>query len=106
MESIFQDYKNEGDGFVVIQLLGMDGGYNPPDQSDLQAWINYIKNAYGVSITYVVASDPYFSVGNKYNKTGYIPYYWMVDQDLIIVKKGSSPNSYRSMIEDLLGLDN
>lgn len=103
MESLYQDYKDEG--FLVVQLIGADFGGAYPQQADLIAWINYIKSQYGATITYDVAADPYFTIGSMYNKTGYIPYYWLVDQDLVINYKASALNPFRAKIETLLGLE-
>ncbi len=88
-----------------MQLIGADFNGNYPQLDDLLAWIAYIKSQYSATITYNVAADPYFTIGGMYNKTGYIPYYWLVDQDLVINYKASFLNPFRSKIETLLGLD-
>ena len=102
LERIYQDYKDVGDGFVVIQLIAENYSGSPPSVADMQDWMS------NPVLTYIVAADPNWAIGLPYNDTfnGYqfsIPFYWLVDQNLVIVRKGGTPNSYRLTIAELLG---
>lgn len=103
LESLYQDYQDEG--FLVVQLIGADFSGGTPQLNDLLLWIKHIKSQFGATITYNVAADPGFAIGSKYNKTGYIPYYWLVDQDLVIYHKSGFLGSFRPKIETLLGIE-
>lgn len=105
MENLYQTYKDEGDGFLAIQLIGANVNGYPPSVQNLQNWINLVQTAEGVLITYILLADTNFGVGNLYNPTIYIPYYWLVDQNLVIQQKSSFVGTFSTKIEELLGID-
>jgi hypothetical protein len=106
MESLYEKYENTGDGLVVVQLLGQNyNGGNNVTVANLQKWISDIDSAYGTTLTYVVAADPGFSIGNHFNKTGYIPYFWLIDQNKVIYFKSLNFGMFESRIKILLGVD-
>ncbi len=109
LESLYQEYKDEGDGFLVIQFLGEDFNGGGVTVDDLQDWIDYIYDKIQplhTTLTFIVAADSRFRISSKYNDTGgYIPFYWLIDQDRIIVKKNLNLNVFESKIQDLLGVD-
>lgn len=91
---VYQSY-----GFNVVSLVGENLAGNPPSTANLQTWVNYF------SLQYVVLADPYWTIGVYYNPTDFfIPYHWVVDQELIIRGKNLDLNSLQPIIEDLLGI--
>jgi len=94
----YRVYKDEGDGFIVLQLLGEDYNGGSCSVAELQAWVKY----YG--LTFPVLSDLNWQVGDPLGN-GYIPYYAVLDQDLIIRKKTNYLTQTKSTIESLLGID-
>ncbi len=101
-KNFHQAYKNTGDGFVVLQLLGENKAGDPPTGQDLAAWI--IKH----SVTFPVLADPNWGVGDKIGN-GFVPFYWLLDQNLVIQKQFDSPGifflfQFHDLIKDLLGI--
>jgi len=93
----YQVYKDQGDGFVVLQLIGENFNEQPPTTEQLAGWVaNY-------GLTFPVLADPYWQVGGPYGN-GYIPFYWVLDQELIIRQKGNTLSYFKNKIEDLLGI--
>ena len=101
-KQFYQAYKDVGDGFIVLQLLGENDQYKPPTQQNLEDWI--IKH----KVTFPVLADPNWGVGDKIGN-GYIPFYWVLDQNLVIQKQSDSPGifllyQFHRIIKDLLGI--
>jgi hypothetical protein len=103
LESLYKEYQNVGDGLLVVQLLGQNFNHsNNVTVADLTSWITYIKNNYSTVLTYFVAADPGYAVGDHFNNTGYIPYYWLIDQNKVIYWKSLNLNSFETRIQTLL----
>jgi hypothetical protein len=94
----YQVYKDQGDGFMALQLISENFQQSPPTQDQLAGW----KAQYGLS--FPVLCDPYWGVGGLVGNN-YIPFYWVVDQERVIHQKGNYLTAFPSVIEDLLGLD-
>ncbi|NLH48496.1 MAG: hypothetical protein GX444_07815 [Myxococcales bacterium] len=96
----YQVYKDQGDGFVVLQLIIENWAGNPPSQSDLMTW----ATNYGV--TFPVLDDHNWTVTYPlFGGSISIPAYALLDQSLVIQKKNGFLSSYTALIENLLGID-
>jgi glutathione peroxidase-family protein len=96
--NFYQEYKDQGDGFTVLQLIAEDFQSQTPTVQELAGW----KAAYGLN--FPVLADPYWGVGGPVGNN-YIPFYWVVDQERVIHKKSNYLNQFPNTIEDLLGID-
>jgi len=94
----YQAYKDQGDGFIVLQLIAENYNGATPSQSDLQDWVQ----EHG--LTFPVMADPNWQVGGPYGNNS-IPFYWVVDQNLVIQKKGNFLFFFHFKIRELLGID-
>ena len=82
LQNVFQNVY-EPEGFTVVQLMGENAAGDAADWNALSAW----HAAYDF-LTFPVVADPKYGVAGKYNTTGgYIPFYWLVDQDATIIAK-------------------
>lgn len=90
------------DGFTVIQLMAQDRSSNPAKQAALEEWVETY------SLTLPVVADLFPIVGNKINHTVYIPFYALVDQNMVIVAKvdfyNPAPPEYPGSLNDFHGL--
>lgn len=93
----YQVYREQGDGFIVLQLLGEDYNGGNCSVDELQAWAKYF------GLTFPVLADTNWQVGGPLGN-GYIPYYAVLDQNLVIQKKTNYLNTTVSTIENLLGI--
>ncbi len=96
----YQAYKDVGDGFVVLQLIGENMNSQTPTVADLAAWAEYFK------VTFPVLADPDWLIGDAVGN-GYVPFYWVVDQQGVIRKKSTliTPlNAFHRIIKQLLGI--
>ena len=108
LQSKFHDaYKAHG--FAVIQLMAQDRSGNNTKQPALEEWVDTY------SLTFPVVADLFPSVGARFNHTVYIPFYGLVDQNMVIVAKFDSENpappeypgtlnAFLAIIKDLLGI--
>ncbi|MDP8222411.1 MAG: TlpA disulfide reductase family protein [Candidatus Lernaella stagnicola] len=94
----YQEYKDTGDGFIVLQLLGEDYGGDTPTTSDLSNW----KSKY--NLTFPVLADANWQVDRNLGN-GYVPHYTTLDQQMVIQRKGNTLYSNHGTIRDLLGID-
>jgi hypothetical protein len=99
LESDFYEvYHDQGDGFMVLQLLSENYQYQTPTQQQLKTWVS----TYG--LLFPVLCDPNWGIGNLVGN-GYIPFYWVVDQERVIHKKGNYLSQFHTIIEQLLGIE-
>jgi len=94
----WEAYRYEGDGFVVIQMLGEDYGSSTPTIQDLAGWIGKYN------LTFPVVADENWQVGGKVGN-GYIPFYLTLDQQMVIRKAGNGLYPNHGTIQELLGID-
>ncbi|NLH48494.1 MAG: TlpA family protein disulfide reductase [Myxococcales bacterium] len=96
----YQVYKDQGDGFMVLQLILANYNDNPPTQAELLAW----ATLYG--LTFPVLDDSSWDVTYPLHGGSIsIPAYALLDQEGVIRKKEGYLVSYDSLIESLLGID-
>ncbi len=67
--------------------------------SDLAKWANDQK------VTFPVMADPNWQVCDPLLSFGYIPSYVLIDQNLVIQKKGLYMGMFHTKIKSLLGMD-
>ena len=96
--SFYQVYKNQGDGFIVLQLIAENYNHQTPSVADLAAWVTEH------SVTFPVLADPNWQVCDPLLTFGALPSYVLVDQDLIIQKKGLLLGFFHNKIKNLLGI--
>lgn len=100
MESDFyQVYKNQGDGFAVIQLLAENYGGSVPTAQQMTKWKG------DNNVTFEVVADPQWGVCDPLLNFGFIPTYVLLDQDSVIVKKSLFNVTFHNPIKGLLGIN-
>jgi hypothetical protein len=96
----YQIYKDQGDGFIVLQLIIENWAGNAPSQADLLSWATMY------SVTFPVLDDHTWAVTYPlFGGSISIPAYALLDQNLVIQKKNGYLSGYKSVIESLLGID-
>ena len=96
----YQVYKDQGDGFVVLQLIGENLNSQPPTVAELAGWVDHFQ------VTFPVLADPQFQIGGAMGGD-FVPYYWVIDQQGVIRKKStyfSTLASFHKIIKKLLGI--
>lgn len=93
----WQVYRDQGDGFAVIQMLGQNYQGSTPSTTELNSW----KNKYG--LTFPVVGDSNWQVGGRLGNS-YIPHYTILDQEMVIQMKGNNLYTNHGKIRDLLGI--
>ena len=81
---------------MAMQLIAENLNSQTPSVAQLSHWVNLYN------LTFPVLADPNWSVGDPVGN-GYIPFYWVLDQNLIIRQKGNNLSSFHSIIQNLLG---
>ena len=97
----YQIYKNQGDGFVVLQLIGENMNSQPPTVAELAGWVDHFQ------VTFPVLADPNWQVGGAMGGA-FVPFYWVVDQEGVIRKKSTliTPlSAFHRIIKQLLGIE-
>ena len=88
------------DGLRVNYLMAKDYYGYPAGPDFLEDWINTYN------LTYPVLADHNYAVSSMYNNTDfYIPFYWIVDQDMVIyAKTGWLLDPMYDIVEEILGI--
>jgi hypothetical protein len=82
---------------MVLQLIAEDyQGYTPTLQ-ELRAWVDLYD------LNFPVLLDPNWQIGGPVGN-GYIPFYWVVDQDRVIRRKSNYLSTFHTIIRQLLGI--
>lgn len=82
---------------MIIQLMGEDKSGSPPDLDDVEKWVTKYD------VTFPVLADPNWSVGNRYEKDGYIPTWTLMGPGLEILAVDEIVRTSR--IESVLPID-
>lgn len=100
LESLYQKYRDKGDGLVILTLLAEDYDGNGATVGDLLEWID------DYDLSFPVLADPTYSIYRKYMEIDMIPLEITVDQEAIIRYKahGFNNRQIEIMVRGLLGV--